>query len=494
MAALRRTDVTQQRHYAAIQDDDLRIKGIQRGIREANLYKSNATSDERVLYKRNARTWAMEEAQRGAAKKRDDEINRRATLRQKHDQEEALANTLSRMQDAEMSASRRRQLLHEAPEIRDLKRHLEAAHVSKGIYNQRAEKEEAAKTALMSRRLEAEGSLAETRRMQQDANEATLRKQAEQSMYAGDLQRQLDELEQAQLRELQLKQVEAEQIDRIIELVREEDAARERDATTLKMTRLQEEEDFLAERDGLRAARAEESRRMDQVAAEQAKQLDSRNADQKTAKARAFAALEQLQEQLAAAVREKQESADEIERIQQELYQEEMLEKLLVQQQAEDDKRERQREEQQADHHAYQMQKQQMAARLEAEDMEFKRAMMEKFARDDRLEQLSAQKRRMKSVAHGREVSRMMEERKARQLFEAQQRRDEHQRELEAEEVRRDVIESERRRILAEYMAKEDLVGHIAKGVIQDDDVGLLPESMRAAYTRRPSDDDFDDY
>ena len=43
-AALRRTDVTQQRHYAALQEDDLRIRQLQHGIREANLYKSNATS------------------------------------------------------------------------------------------------------------------------------------------------------------------------------------------------------------------------------------------------------------------------------------------------------------------------------------------------------------------------------------------------------------------------------------------------------------------
>jgi hypothetical protein len=47
--------------------------------------------------------------------------------------------------------------------------------------------------------------------------------------------------------------------------------------------------------------------------------------------------------------------------------------------------------------------------------------MLEKFALDDRLEQMNAQKRRMKKQEHKRSVENLIQERRARKDFEAQQ-------------------------------------------------------------------------
>lgn len=44
-------------------------------------------------------------------------------------------------------------------------------------------------------------------------------------------------------------------------------------------------------------------------------------------------------------------------------------------------------------------------------EVEFRRAMMDKFAREDKLEQLAQQKRRMKELEHKKEVERMWLER-----------------------------------------------------------------------------------
>lgn len=41
---------------------------------------------------------------------------------------------------------------------------------------------------------------------------------------------------------------------------------------------------------------------------------------------------------------------------------------------------------------------------------EFKRKLMEKFAEDDRLEQMNAQRRRMRELEHKREIERLWQE------------------------------------------------------------------------------------
>lgn len=50
-------------------------------------------------------------------------------------------------------------------------------------------------------------------------------------------------------------------------------------------------------------------------------------------------------------------------------------------------------------------------AEREEEDR-YRRAMMAKFAEDDRLDQMNAQRRRMKQLEHKREVERLIEDRR----------------------------------------------------------------------------------
>ena len=57
------------------------------------------------------------------------------------------------------------------------------------------------------------------------------------------------------------------------------------------------------------------------------------------------------------------------------------------------------------------------AAKEQAEEDEFRRQTMEKFAEQDRLEQMNAQKRRLKVAQHAREVERLIQQK--REMFEA---------------------------------------------------------------------------
>merc|ERR1712230_326736 len=87
---------------------------------------------------------------------------------------------------------------------------------------------------------------------------------------------------------------------------------------------------------------------------------------------------------------------------------------------------------------------------------------------EDKLEQMSAQRRRMKQLEHKREVERLMEER--RKAYEEQRLQEATEREIEerAERFRQEIIERERQRLLEEHLPH--LAGNIPKGVLQKDE------------------------
>merc|ERR1719420_1966059 len=93
---------------------------------------------------------------------------------------------------------------------------------------------------------------------------------------------------------------------------------------------------------------------------------------------------------------------------------------------------------------------------------------MLKFAEEDKLEQMSAQRRRMKQLEHKREVERLMGER--RKAYEEQRLQEASEREIEerAERFRQEIIERERQRLLEEHLPH--LSGNVPKGVLQKEE------------------------
>lgn len=84
---------------------------------------------------------------------------------------------------------------------------------------------------------------------------------------------------------------------------------------------------------------------------------------------------------------------------------------------------------------------------------EFKRKLMEKFAEDERLEQMNAQRRRMREQEHKREVERLWQEK----LKIYQQQRElevmEQERQKQEKLAQAAVVEQEKARLLAEHAA-----------------------------------------
>ena len=105
-----------------------------------------------------------------------------------------------------------------------------------------------------------------------------------------------------------------------------------------------------------------------------------------------------------------------------------------------------------------------MRARDEAEEEEFRRVMLERFAEQDRIEQMNAQKRRMKMQEHKREVERLASVKRA--MYEEQMAREVEAEEAAAAEERAQaaIVEEERKRLLVEHAAR--LKDYLPKGVL----------------------------
>merc|ERR1719334_2843602 len=74
------------------------------------------------------------------------------------------------------------------------------------------------------------------------------------------------------------------------------------------------------------------------------------------------------------------------------------------------------------------------------EEAEFSREMMEKFAEDDKLEQINSNKRRMKQQEHKRAVQKLLEDRRKRFAEEQEKKHDEYKEAQEMERSRREII------------------------------------------------------
>ncbi|VEL07011.1 unnamed protein product [Protopolystoma xenopodis] len=107
--------------------------------------------------------------------------------------------------------------------------------------------------------------------------------------------------------------------------------------------------------------------------------------------------------------------------------------------------------------------------------------MLEKFAKDDRLEQMSAQRRRQKQLEHQREVQTLIEARRTALAVERASQAERLAEEQQIAEERRRIIEEERQLILQQHA--EQLFGYLPKGVIKNEnDLEFMGPAYKAEY------------
>jgi hypothetical protein len=106
--------------------------------------------------------------------------------------------------------------------------------------------------------------------------------------------------------------------------------------------------------------------------------------------------------------------------------------------------------------------------------------MMDKFAEDERIEQMNAQKRRMKMMEHKREVERLLGERRAMYEREKEAELEEQNQEEKRAQALRSLIEEERKKILAEAAGKLGLA-YMPRGVLNTKEDYALFQQAEAA-------------
>ena len=123
------------------------------------------------------------------------------------------------------------------------------------------------------------------------------------------------------------------------------------------------------------------------------------------------------------------------------LYVQETEEKARAMERAEFEKKQRQKQElQEAKDYQMKLKAERLAEEKRMED-EFKIKMAEKFAEDERLEQMNAQKRRMRELQHKRDIEKLWQEKLAVYRAQREQEWAERQAQQEKAAAERSVIE-----------------------------------------------------
>ena len=122
-------------------------------------------------------------------------------------------------------------------------------------------------------------------------------------------------------------------------------------------------------------------------------------------------------------------------------------------------------------------------------DEKYRQMMLDKFAEDDKIEQMNAQRRRMKREEHKRAAQQMLEERRIQRETEKLSRVEEIKQKENDEMEKRNIIEEERLRMLKQNVDK--LVGHIPKGILSEADIDRLGGRLKTIYKQGNSLDPF---
>ncbi|UJR14027.1 hypothetical protein I4U23_001026 [Adineta vaga] len=400
-------------------------------------------------------------------------------------QEERLAIELERVKHEKTRDEKMRQQIRETSyELRELESKLRAAYVQKERIAQMAEKEALKfdsylEDAEIARRMRTETDKAEADRRQQE-----IVRQQEMIRYKQDLQRQLEERELSKQQAYEEFLREKLVIDEIVRKIYEEDQ-REMER---KFERQRATREFIAEfkqkreewKVMERQRMEEENRRIQEYGRTQEKRQEVAKAEKRAREE----ALDKVQRALGEQIKRDREDREEQELVRQELYLEEQEQAIRKRERDEMEVRIRQRLELQRERDEQLEFKRVRDIEVKQEEDRFRQQLMAKFAEDDRIEQMNAQKRRMKQVEHKRAVDLLLEDRRRQMAVDKQRDVDERVEAERISQLRKQIIEEERIKLLREHAHR--LLGYLPKGVIRDekdlDDLGI---DFKTEFKRR---------
>merc|ERR1719197_673511 len=203
-------------------------------------------------------------------------------------------------------------------------------------------------------------------------------------------------------------------VDKVVEAIMAEDAA-ERAARAAKVAETKEYiESFIKEQEEYKEKRRLENEQENAKIRAYAEQVMAREQALRLAREKDQNSKDAILERMSAEMAARQKEKDEMEALRNELVIQETEERVL---QKEKEKMERAVQQRLDIALANEYQRQLKAIKRDEEKKEedaFRAAMLDKFAEDDRLDQMNAQKRRQKQLDHRKEIERLLEERRSK--------------------------------------------------------------------------------
>jgi hypothetical protein len=363
----------------------------------------------------------------------------------------ALAQELFEQQQRDLRNEKMLQLVRDYPELRDLEQQLRTAYVAKGRTAQMQEKklreaEEVQEEKDFLNQLVEQAKIdAERENLKKASRSDDVRKQqlAQQEQLAWKARLAAEEEE--------VRRRERAEVDAIVAQVQERDFLETMSRVDKQRQIQQQHTQFVEIRDArLRAEKERQEAEDRAILAYMAEQNKRKESDEK---------LKQEKEAIKARILEAQSrkiaaekiKKEELETLINEFYEEQRAAKIRDEERAERDRRDRDRQMMIAANQQQMAFKAQRREQEQAEEQEFRRKMMEQFAANDRIEEMSRQKRAQAKVEHARKVQELLDEKRRQReedlmaealLQERQKQRD--------DEIKR-LIAQERARLIAEH-------------------------------------------
>ncbi|KAI9144538.1 tumor suppressor, Mitostatin-domain-containing protein [Paraphysoderma sedebokerense] len=487
MAASRRT-LFDQRESSHRQKEFMREDLIKQVKSEASM-RSHLAIEDRVDNARRLRALKQREEEFKLATMLLEKEEARKIRERKRFEDEQLRQELEARQVAEIRERKIKQSIQDnSLELRQLKSCLQSAAMNQERSRQIKEKQLSQQREKNMEQIFL-NQLAE--KIQREKEEEELKEKEallKGRNYKEDLQNQLTELEQRKKMDYEQFLKEKAMIDEIARKIAEDDELEH-------LTRLQKAqesrqfiESYLNQRQEWKRLEQQKMEEENQKIELYAKMQREREADLAAKKKANEDQRGAIYEKLASEMEAKEKFKEELEEVRIELSQQEQLDRDRQREQELMEKRIRERLAL-IDAYKEQIRHKRLLRQKEKEEEEvFRKKMLDKFAEDCRIDQLTAQARRLKQLEHKKAVETMILERRKQAEIEKAKEAEERAKELELEKFKQEVVEMERARLLRDCAV--GLKDFLPKGVLRDArDLELFDEEFKRRFENRSKTD-----
>ncbi|KAG6576250.1 Meiosis-specific nuclear structural protein 1 [Phytophthora cinnamomi] len=409
-------------------------------------------SDANVASRRRTNLAAQLSAERMLEEAHARQLSERQRAARERQKNEALARALEVGKKAQEQQQREVQRICEASEeLRELEVFLKTAYMNKERATQQLERET---LAALDRQREAaieQQMEYDRQRALVDMHNHELRKRVEAEQGKHVLQAQM--LQRHELR--REAQVEADlerlKIEQLMQQVEEEDASELARRDKAREQTREMIDQAHQERERLRQERVQAARREDEAIAEYRRRVEAREADVKAASEVRKAQEDAMFRAVEAEIQAKMRDEEEIERLRDELWEEELLQKKRAQEEEKVAAKLLAKEEMMRSNEMQMLLKQELLARQRADEEAFNEMLKERFRSEERRDMELAAFRRKQREQFVEEIARHRALKQEMVYAELQRERRERERQEQDENYRRQVVEAAKQRLLREH-------------------------------------------